>query len=136
MWRRIKIKKNSIKIRLSTEVNGMQIFKSIISHPMETGYRFDKRTGRNVPADYINKFQINIDGELYVEMILGEFVSKNPFLSFTFTKPVVDNQRLNVSWVDNNGDKTIYDTIVIINSDGRFYFSEDKINSGIVKLLP
>jgi len=130
------MKKNGIKLRIGNGHNGEQIFKTIISYPMETGYRIDKRTGENVPADYIHEFKINVDGESYVEMILGEYISKNPYLSFTFTKPVVTNQLMNISWTDTNGFELVYEFIIKMNMDGWLSFSGEKINTAIMKIFP
>ncbi len=130
------MRKNSIKLRISNDKNGEQIFKTIISHPMETGYRLDKRTGGKVPADYIEDFRISVEGETWFEMMLGEFVSKNPYLSFIFSKPLVDNQLMQISWVDNNERETSYDVVVNLKQDSTFNFSGDKNGSEVMSILP
>jgi len=76
--------KNSIRIRISKNKKAEQVFKTVILHPMETGFRRDKNSGQPVPADYIEDFRIYIDGKNVFEIKFGRNVSKNPYLSFTF----------------------------------------------------
>jgi sulfur-oxidizing protein SoxZ len=128
--------KNSLRIRISHEKNGEQVFKTIITHPMETGYRRDSRTGETIAADYIEDLRISVDGKTYFAISLGENVSSNPFLSFVFARPLVDNQLLRISWVDNHQRDTAYDCPVSFGQDGMFHFEGEKQGSDIVHLLP
>jgi len=130
------MKKNSIKIRIGEDRNGEQIFKTIIAHPMETGYRRDKRSGGYIPADYIEDFRVSVDGEPFIELVLGENVSKNPYLSFTFTKPLIENQKMEVYWQDNNKKEVKYEFVLKLNPSGRFGFSGEKKGSQVMGLTP
>jgi len=130
------MKKNSIKLRIANNTKGEQALKAIFSHPMETGLRRDKRTNKNIPADYIEDLRISVDGEMYFEITLGEFVSRNPYLTFTFAKPIVDGQLMKIVWFDNSERETSYEFIVRITPEGRFGFSGDKKGSEVMQLLP
>jgi len=128
--------KNTIRLHVDRDKSGEQVFKSLFTHPMETGYRRDSRTGEKVPADYIENVLITVDGEKYFEITLGENVSKNPFLSFAFTKPLVDNQLMTVSWVDNNKKQTSYDCVIKFEQDGIFRFRGNDKGTKVYRLLP
>lgn len=128
--------KNSIKLRIANNTKGEQVLKAIFSHPMETGLRRDKRTNKKIPADYIEDLRISVDGEIYFEITLWEYVSRNPYLTFTFAKPIVDGQLMQVSWVDNSEGETSYDFVVNLKQDGAFRFSGNKKGSEVMQLLP
>ena len=116
--------KNGFRMRINTEKTGEQVFKALISHPMETGYRRDAKTEKNIPADYIEDLYISVDGKKYFEIVLGENVSKTPFLSFVFSKPLVDNQKFKISWIDNNRRETSYECVVKFDQSGSFSYDD------------
>lgn len=95
--------KHKVLVRISTEKTGEQIFKMIIKHPMETGYRRDNKTLELIPADYIEQLRISLDGVTCFEAALSENIAKDPFLYFTFNQPVNENAQLIVNWSDNLG---------------------------------
>ena len=130
------MKKNSIKVRIRYEKNGEQMFKTIIHHPVETGYRRDRKTGQPVPADYIEDFTVSIDGQPYFETVLGENVSQNPFLAFTFTKPVVAGQTVAIRWLDNHRHEIAYEFVTQPDSEGAFHFNGEKADSEVFQLMP
>lgn len=114
-------KKDELKFRLSNLTSGIQVFKCLIFHPMETGTRRDKKTGQFVPADYIETVSVFINGLQYIQFRLGKYISKNPYISFEMSEPVQKGSRLQIMWVDNKGDKTVhnytieYDATVVMN---------------------
>ena len=130
------MKKNSIKLRIANNAKGEQVLKAIFSHPMETGLRLDKKTREKIPADYIKDLRVSVDGESYFEIMWSESVSKNPYLTFVFAKPVIDGQQMNIYWVDNNQKETSYDFVVRMEQGRSFRFSGDKDGSEIISLLP
>lgn len=93
---------NSIKIRAKA-TNGVATIKCLISHPMETGLRKDKKTGEKIPAQYIQEVNCEHGGKSVLNSQWGPAISKNPFLSFKFSgaKP---GDTIKISWVDNKGD--------------------------------
>ena len=76
--------------------------KAILFHPMETGLRKDKSTGKVIPAHYITEVTCEHKGKNVLTCLWGPGVSKNPFLSFRF-KGAVKGDSLKISWVDNKG---------------------------------
>ena len=134
--KKIMSKKNSIHLRIAYDSMGEQIFKALLNHPMEDGYRRDKKTGKMIPADYIEDFRISVDEEDYFAMRMGKNVSKNPFVSFTFAAPLFDNQRMNISWTDNHKREISYDLEVDFSQNGVYRYTGGKKGSEIVQTLP
>ena len=91
----------SIKLKAKAE-NGETTVKALIKHPMETGRRKDKESGELVPAHYIEEVVCSYQGEPLLTTEWGPTISKNPFLSFTFTGGAA-GETIELSWVDNNG---------------------------------
>jgi sulfur-oxidizing protein SoxZ len=82
--------------------NGEVAVKTLIKHPMETGRRKDKDTGKLVPANYIQEVTCTHKGETVLSAEWGATISKNPFLSFTFTGGAV-GEEIELTYRDNKG---------------------------------
>lgn len=91
---------SGIKIR-AKESGGEVTLKSLISHPMETGTRKDKKTGKTIPAHYIEELTVSRNGETVVTGYLSGGVSKNPYVSVKFKGSKGDT--VTVAWTDNQG---------------------------------
>ena len=52
------------RVKVPKSVKKGQVFevKSLISHKMETGLRKNKKTGKKIPRNIINKFTVNYGG--------------------------------------------------------------------------
>ena len=94
---------NSIRIRAQHK-GGTTTVKALITHPMETGMRKDKKTGDKIPAHYITEVKCEHGGKTVVTAQWGAAVSKNPYLSFAFTGAKAGDT-VKLSWVDNKGEK-------------------------------
>jgi sulfur-oxidizing protein SoxZ len=92
---------NSIKVRAKAK-GGETVVKTLISHPMETGLRKDKKTGKKIPAHFIQEVTCEHNGNNVLTALWGTAVSKNPYLSFKF-KGANAGDSLKISWVDNQG---------------------------------
>lgn len=90
----------TIKVRTKMQ-NGLAIIRLLIKHPM-TVQRIDNKTGKKIPAHFIDRVQIDRNGESLISANWGQGVSKNPYLSFTLTN-VQKGEHLVVSWHDNKG---------------------------------
>ena len=90
-----------IKIRAWTD-KGSATVKAILFHPMETGLRKNKATGKAIPAHYITEVKCEHNGKTVLTCLWGPGVSKNPFLSFRF-KDAKKGDSLKISWTDNTG---------------------------------
>ena len=91
----------SIKIRAKS-AGGVVTVKALMKHPMETGLRKNKKTGKMIPAHHITEVTCEANGTTVMTAFWSGAVSKNPYLSFKFTGGNAGDT-LKVSWVDNQG---------------------------------
>ena len=90
----------SIKIR-AYDIDGQVTVKSIINHPMETGQRKIKKTGRKVAPHFIKEVIVSRNRKILMEAFWGKSISRNPFLSFQI--PGGKGDTITISWLDNRG---------------------------------
>lgn len=93
--------KSSIKVRARVK-EGLAKVKCLISHPMETGLRKDKKTGKLIPAHFIQEVLCEHGGKTVINAQWNATISKNPFLSFEFSGAKAGDM-IKISWVDNTG---------------------------------
>jgi sulfur-oxidizing protein SoxZ len=74
--------------------------KTLIAHPMETGYRLDS-TGTAIARDIINRFVCTYNGEEIFRAELFPAIAANPFIAF-FTI-ATESGELAFSWTDDHG---------------------------------
>jgi len=81
-------RKSLIKFKPKKYKNG-EIVKVnfMVMHPMETGMRKDKKTGKLVPADYISEVKFFFDDKPFTTMQVWESVSTNPVFTINFKVP-------------------------------------------------
>ena len=75
--------------------------KTLISHPMETGQRKDRKTGEVIPRKIINKFVCVYNGEEVFSVDLHPAISANPYMSFNVK--VQESGAFEFTWVDDDG---------------------------------
>jgi sulfur-oxidizing protein SoxZ len=75
--------------------------KTLIAHPMETGYRLDP-TGAPLPRDIINRFLCTYNGEEVFRAELYPAIAANPFIAF-FTV-ATESGEIVFSWTDDHGE--------------------------------
>jgi sulfur-oxidizing protein SoxZ len=92
---------SSIKIRAKNK-NAITTVKALINHPMETGMRKNKKTGKLIPAHYIQELNFEHNGKIVLDAHWGTAISKNPYLSFRF-KDGNKGDEIKLSWKDNKG---------------------------------
>lgn len=92
-----------MKIR-ATMAGDVADVKVLMNHPMETGQRKDAKTGKLVPALFIQEVVATLNGTPVMTANMGGAVSKNPYLGFK-VKGAKAGDKIGVSWVDNTGDK-------------------------------
>ncbi len=93
----------SIRARATLKGNTVTV-KALITHVMETGLRKDKKTGKTIPAHFIQEVSCKHNGSEVVLAQWGPAVSKNPYLSYQFTGGKKGDE-VSISWVDNKGEK-------------------------------
>ena len=74
--------------------------KTLVSHPMETGYRRDSM-GKAIPRDIIKHFVCTYNGTEVFRADLFPAIAANPFLSF-FTV-ATESGELKLSWTGDDG---------------------------------
>ncbi len=92
----------SIKVRAKVK-GDTTVVKALVSHPMETGLRKNKKTGKIIPAHFIQEITCNHNGNDVLKANWGTAISKNPYLSFKFNG-AKKGDTLKMSWVDNKGE--------------------------------
>ena len=90
--------KSTIKLKVK-EKKGKINVRALITHPMETGLRKDKKTGKKIPAHYITEVIVEANGKALLTADWSGSVSKNPYLSFDYAGAKGDKVKL--SWKDN-----------------------------------
>ena len=91
----------SIKVR-AKEKDGVTTVKCLINHPMETGLRKDKKTGKTIPAHFVQEVITEHNGDTVMAAQWSGAISKNPYLSFRFSG-AAKGDPIKVSWTDNMG---------------------------------
>ncbi|WP_078118637.1 thiosulfate oxidation carrier complex protein SoxZ [Thiosocius teredinicola] len=91
----------SIKIRAKIKGDETTV-KCLMTHPMETGLRKDKKTGKAIPAHFINEVVAEAGGKTVMTAYWSGGISKNPYLSFAFTGAAKGDE-VKISWTDNQG---------------------------------
>ena len=91
----------SIKIRAKLKGDKTTV-KCLMTHPMETGLRKDKKTGKLIPAHFISEVVAETGGKTVMTTNWSGGVSKNPYLSFAFTGGAKGDE-VKISWADNQG---------------------------------
>jgi sulfur-oxidizing protein SoxZ len=74
--------------------------KSLILHPMETGFRVGTN-GRMIPRNIIERFTATWNGEEIFDMKLSPAIAANPFVSFFATAR--ESGRVTLRWRGDQG---------------------------------
>ncbi|MCF6338040.1 MAG: thiosulfate oxidation carrier complex protein SoxZ [Gammaproteobacteria bacterium] len=97
------------KIRIRAKMKGdVAEVKTLMSHPMETGFRKNKKTGKKIPPHFIKEVICEHKGNKVLVASWGVAVSKNPYLSFKF-KGAAKGDTITISWNDNTGESATAD---------------------------
>ncbi len=102
---------DSIRIRAQLQTDGSAQVKVRIQHPMETGQRKDKESGKLVPAHYIQQIRCEMNGKPVMNADWGPGIAKNPYLSFNL-KQAHAGDRLKIAWIDNLGQSDSVETLL------------------------
>ncbi|WP_028485708.1 thiosulfate oxidation carrier complex protein SoxZ [Thiomicrorhabdus chilensis] len=94
----------SIKIRMrGKSKGGIAEVKALIKHPMESGVRMNKKTGKPYPAKYIDMVEVMVNGTKVVDAQWSGAVSANPYVAVKVKANSGDEVALSVT--DNTGEK-------------------------------
>lgn len=76
----------------------------IVIHPMDTGLKKDKKSGKIIPAKYIDNVTFLMNGKPFTTMKVWETVSTNPYFSVNLKVP--GSGKITVEYTDNTGEKS------------------------------
>ena len=93
---------SSIKVRTSIR-DGIVTVRTIIRHPMHTGFEIDETSGEVIPAHFIETVTVRHGEKTVLQCDWSRAVSANPYLSFAFSGAKAGDP-LSISWKDNKGD--------------------------------
>jgi len=99
-----------IKIRAKMKGDIAEV-KALMPHDMESGLRRDAETNELIPAHYITDVVAEHDGEVVMTAYWGPAVSKNPYVSFSFTGAAAGDT-VKIQWSDNSGDSSTTEAVL------------------------
>jgi len=92
----------SIKIRMrGKSKGGVAEVKALIKHPMESGVRMNKKTGKPFPALFIDTVTITVNGAAAIDSQWSGAVSSNPYMAIKVNANAGDTIALALT--DNSG---------------------------------
>jgi len=92
--------KPRVKVPSSAKAGEVVTIKTLISHPMETGLRKDKK-GDLIPRQIIHRFVATFNGQEVVNVTMEPAVAANPY--FQFDMKVPESGTLKFEWIDDDG---------------------------------
>jgi sulfur-oxidizing protein SoxZ len=93
---------SSIKVRTGIR-DGVVTVRTIIRHPMHTGFAIDDTTGAAIPAHYIENVTVHHGEKTVLQCDWSRAVSTNPYLAFAFSGARAGDI-LRISWQDNKNE--------------------------------
>ena len=99
-----------IKMRTRAQEGAVELQLMII-HPMESGRRTDKDTGKLIPAHFIQQVTLEHNGMVVITLSTGGSVSEDPLMGFRL-KGAKNGDKLKVSWSDNMGESGSHEGVV------------------------
>jgi sulfur-oxidizing protein SoxZ len=105
--------KKETKVRTRMQEGQVEVL-ILANHPMETGLRKDKKTGKVIPAHFIQELTVELNGKTMAVANLGIAVSENPLLGFRI-KTAKNGDKLKVTWRDNQGQTDVVETKVDVS---------------------
>lgn len=89
-----------VKVPASAKAGDVFTIKTLINHPMVTGFTKDK-DGKPIPREIINRFTCDFNGANVIDIELDPAVSANPY--FEFDAKIDKAGDFTFTWYDDNG---------------------------------
>ena len=89
-----------ITVPASAERGEIIEIRTLIGHPMESGFRADAQ-GQVLPRDIVRRFVCRYNGELVFSAELSPAIASNPYLAFSTI--AIASGTLSFSWEGDNG---------------------------------
>lgn len=99
---------HKMRVKLKDKV---ALVKVLIRHPMETGRRKDKVTGRTIPRHFIREIRCDYNGETVLSADWNWGVARNPYLSFRILE-AESGGKVRIQWVDNLGKEDAIEAVL------------------------
>lgn len=97
--------KPRVKVPKKAKAGEAVTMKTLISHPMESGQRKDRKTGKLIPRKIINKFVAKFNGEVVFWMDMEPAIAANPYVEFSVK--LSESGTMRFEWTDDDG--SVYD---------------------------
>ena len=91
-----------MRMRTRAQDGGVEL-QVLISHPMESGLRTDKNTGKKIPPHFIQRLTLEHNGKVVAVVSTGPAISEDPLVGFRL-KGAKHGDKLKVFWSDNMGE--------------------------------
>lgn len=85
---------------VSAKVGEVVEVKTMIAHPMDTGYAVNAR-GEQIPRNIINRFVCTFEGDEIFSADIYPAIAANPFISFSLV--ATRTGTLTFTWTDDQG---------------------------------
>jgi len=95
--------KPKIRVPKTAKVGDVIKIKTLISHPMESGIRKNKKTRELIPRDIINHFEAHFEGQPFFSADMHPAISADPYFAFYFKVPGPGT--FSFTWNDDKGNK-------------------------------
>ena len=104
------------RVRVPKKVKQGDVFevKTLVTHPMETRLRNDKKTGEKIPRNIINKIDVSYNGNQVMKAIWHPAMSANPYSAFFVVAD--ESGPMVFTWTDDEAQT--YTKEVTINVEG------------------
>ena len=90
------------KMKIKKAKNGGYQVLVLAKHPMETGLRKDKKTGKKIPKQCVKTMKFHLNGTPVAQANLAQGVSKNPLIGVSLSD-AKSGDKVSVNWIDNTG---------------------------------
>lgn len=101
-----------MKVRTRSQDGAVEVLV-LITHPMETGMRTDKKTNQKIPAHFIQRITLEHNGKVVLLADTGVGISEDPLLGFRL-KNAKKGDKVKIGWSDNKGESGSAETVVDI----------------------
>ena len=99
-----------MKLRTRPQDGAVEVLM-LVTHPMETGQRVDKKTNQKIPAHFIQRITLEHNGKTVAITDTGVGISEDPLLGFRL-KNAKKGDKVKLGWSDNNGESGSAETVV------------------------
>ena len=99
-----------MKVRTRPQDGAIEVLV-LITHPMETGQRVDRKTNQKIPAHFIQRITLEHNDKVVLVTDTGVGISEDPLLGFRL-KNAKKGDKVKLSWKDNKGESGSTETVV------------------------